>query len=364
MKYMTKKCCLLLSLSNIEVSFINKALTVLLTVQISCGDHTGAQSFLVDAEYLIRKRGLPKSHKSLKVRSVHHVYTYLCIMAESTCGCALLNICPDRPSSSVMKIDSSFSFRSFRVAYDSTDADLDMELEKNDEVGQNDIHLEVMGPWKETLYPDIYGVLESLMALLSETIRLANEQELLNRCSTVDTQVLEDLRRRASLLEQYILSWKPSSGQPFALRDHPAIDNGEITKIQAADYMVRAMRQALILFYYRRIPNINALILQDTVQRCYSFLQQSDQACINGDMFNDTAVLWPGFVAACEALNTDLQSQLLEWLLTTGQRTSLPSFLAAAQSAQMVWKGRYETKDYTLSWFDVMKQKRCPIIVT
>lgn len=263
-----------------------------------------------------------------------------------------------------MKNDSSFFLRSFRVANDSTDADLDMALEKSNEVGQNDIHLEVMGPWKETLYPDIYGVPESLMALLSQTIRLANEQELLYLGSTVDTQVLENLRRRASLLEQYILSWKPTSGQPFVLTDNPAIENDENTKTQAAAYIVRAMHQALVLFYYRRIPNVNALILQDTVQRCYDLLQQNDQACINGGMFNDTALLWPGFVAACEALNPDLQSQFLKWLFTTGQRTSCLSFFAAAQTTQMVWKCRHETRDYTLSWFDVMKHERCPIIVT
>lgn len=190
-----------------------------------------------------------------------------------------------------MKDDSSFFLRSFRVANDSTDADFDMALEKSNEVGQNDIHLEVMGPWKETLYPDINGVPESLMALLSQTIRLANEQELPYLGSTVDTQVLENLRRRAGLLEQYILSWKPPSGQSFVLTDNPAIENGENTKTQAAAYIVRAMHQALVLFYYRRIPNVNTLILQDTVQRCYSLLQQHDQTCINGGMFNDSFTL-------------------------------------------------------------------------
>lgn len=163
-----------------------------------------AQAFLVDAEYVIRIRGLPKPQKSVKVRSLHHVYTYIRIMAESTCGCALLNICPDCPSSSLLSMESSpISLRSFRVAHDSLDDEVDLTLEKSDKVGHDDIHLEVMGQWKDTLYP------ESLMALLSQTIHLANEQELLHRGPSLDTRVLGNLQKRASLLERYVLSWEP-----------------------------------------------------------------------------------------------------------------------------------------------------------
>lgn len=45
------------------------------------------------------------------------------------------------------------------------------------------------------------------MTLLSQVIRLANEQELLNKGPTMDVRVTGELKRRASTLEQYILSW-------------------------------------------------------------------------------------------------------------------------------------------------------------
>ena len=279
-------------------------------------------------------------------------------MAESTCGCALLDICPDRPSSSLLTIgDSSpISLRSFRVARDSLDAEINMALEKSNKIGLNDIHLEVMGHWKDTLFPDIYGIPESLMTLLSQVIRLANEQELLHRGPTVDMRVAEELKRRASTLEQYILSWEPPSSSPPSLTvNHSVIDDGQTPP--PPYFMMRAMHQALILFYYRRVPNISALILQDTVRKCLDFLVRSEAS-------HDTTILWPGFVAACEALDADLQRGLLDWLVATGHRTSLGSFSAAAGTAQCVWKGREKTKDYTLSWFDVMRHEKCPIIVT
>lgn len=193
------------------------------------------------------------------------------------------------------------------------------------------------------------------MTLLSQVIRLANEQELLHRGPTVDMRVAEELKRRASTLEQYILSWEPPpSSSPPSLTDHSAIED---TQAPPPNFMMRAMHQALILFYYRRVPNISALILQDTVRKCLGFLVRSDAS-------HDTTILWPGFVAACEALDPGLQRGLLDWLVATGHRTSLGSFSAAAGTAQCVWKGRERTKDYTLSWFDVMRHEKCPIIVT
>jgi len=294
-------------------------------------------------------------------------------MAESTCGCALLDICPDRPSASLLSIESSpDSLRSFRVANDILDAEIDITLAKGNKIGHNDIHLEVMGQWDDTLFPDIYGIPESLMTLLSQVIRLANEQELLHRGGpTVDVCIAGELKRRASLLEQYILSWGSSPiSNPATIQDGQDTSISQSQKNQPSNhFMVQAMHQALILFYYRRVPNISALILQDTVRNCLDFLTRYDTARVEeraaaASSTHDSAILWPGFVAACEALDPGLQKGLLDWLVATGHRTSLGPFSAAAGTAQCVWKARSETKDYTLSWFDVMKHERCPIIAT
>lgn len=260
------------------------------------------------------------------------------------------------------------------MANDILDAEIDMTLAKGNKIGHNDIHLEVMGQWDDTLFPDIYGIPESLMALLSQVIRLANEQELLNRGGpTVDARIAGELKRRASLLEKYILSWESSPKfKSAAIKDDQATDVSQNQKIQTAtDFMVQAMHQALILFYYRRVPNISALILQDTVRNCLDFLTRYETARVEESVAAapfthtpDSAILWPGFVAACEALDPALQKGLLDWLVATGHRTSLGPFSAAAGTAQCVWKARSVTKDYTLSWFDVMKHERCPIIAT
>jgi arginine metabolism regulation protein II len=175
------------------------------------------------------------------------------------------------------------------------------------------------------------------MTLLSQVIRVANEQELLHRDGpTVDARIAVELKRRASMLEQYILSWEQSP--EFKPNDPTTITNGLDTAIDqnltATHFMIKAMHQALILFYYRRVANISALILQDTVRNCLNFLNRYDKARVeesrNEPCYTpNTAFLWPGFVAACEALEPDMQSGLLEWLVVTGHRTSLGPFFCS-----------------------------------
>jgi hypothetical protein len=65
------------------------------------------------------------------------------------------------------------------------------------------------------------------------------------------------------------------------------------------------------------------------------------------------------FVAVCEALGTELQSQMSEFMLTFGRHLSIQSFSAAVELAQKVWKQSLESDDYTVSLFDVVNQDVC-----
>jgi arginine metabolism regulation protein II len=65
---------------------------------------------------------------------------------------------------------------SFRVLHWEANFDEETLEEKTIEISQNDLHIELPGKWEYTLYPDIYGLPESFMSLLSQTIRLANER--------------------------------------------------------------------------------------------------------------------------------------------------------------------------------------------
>jgi arginine metabolism regulation protein II len=240
-------------------------------------------------------------------------------------------------------------------------SDLNAAVEKAPDIGHNDIHLEVLGVWKASLFEEIYGLPEALMGLLSQTIRLANEQELLHRDTSLDPDIVMTLNERTKILEYQVLSWKRDMEVPgFGESSSSTLDR-EHAKARAGYYLSLAVHQGLILFYYRRMHNINALILQDTVRKVFDFVKKSEESAV-ADGHYGPSLLWPVFIAACEALDVDLQRSLLDWITSTGLRTSIFAFTAAADVVQRVWKLRQERMDYTISWFNVMDHDRCPII--
>ncbi|RAL13853.1 uncharacterized protein BO97DRAFT_423236 [Aspergillus homomorphus CBS 101889] len=159
-------------------------------------------------------------------------------MAESTCGCAMVSVCPQRSSLTFLSVESSFqSLQSFRIADLSTDTDLKTNITKSNE--------------RESLFPEIYLIPESLMGLLSQT--MVNEQELLHRDTFLNADILMHLNSRAKVVEQQILSWKPTSSDVSMREEGTGQTNGEETGRNASEYMALAVHQSLILFYYRRV---------------------------------------------------------------------------------------------------------------
>ncbi|KAM3444196.1 hypothetical protein MY4824_000085 [Beauveria thailandica] len=254
---------LLLTRTNYEELLMALLSTTML--EILCAKYDEAEYLLLEAEYLIRTRGLPASPKSLQLRTLHHVYTHLRVLTESTCGCILRNICPQKPGSrsSLVTEESRHQLRSFRVADQSTESDLRMSVEKDAAAAHDDIHLEVMGDWQESLFPQLYGLPESLLGLLSQTIRLANEQELLQRDANVDVSMIANLCRRTKVLEHNILSWKMPCENSHSHNFQNPAESQPATNLggQFIPRLTTTFRHAVTLFYYRRVQNINGLML-------------------------------------------------------------------------------------------------------
>ena len=273
-------------------------------------------------------------------------------------------MCPARPDSSLASDGVlTQNLQSFRLPTAATLNELDMGVEKSDFVGYQDIHLEVMGLWNDSLFPIMYGIPESLMGLLSQAIRLANEQELFPRDTLVDVEVVTNLSKRSKKLEHHILCWELEPPPP---NSHHSMDsdnnsNSDRTTPETFCYNAFAMHQGLILFYYRRVHNINALILQETVQKTLHFIEEACRS--NQKESQNLSLLWPCFIAACEAVDKSIQVRLLDWLRDMFHRTAVGTFVTAADVAQRVWKAREESSDFTLSWFDVMDHDQCPIII-
>lgn len=307
--------------------------------------------FLLDAERLIRLRGLAMP-KSFHIRVLHHVYTHLRVIAEST------DIAIDAAKSQAKAAtEMAVSLRKFRIAEDSLGADLDLSREKPAEVGYADIHLDVSGYWPITMYPEIYGVPESLMTLLSQTISFANEKLKLEAIAMYDHRVSMALSRHIKQLEQNIWSWSldspdlqrgPCRPRELVTKDTKLVDHPIIRSLTLA------MHQALIIYFYRRVYNMSAMVLQDSVRKTLDFIQPCLEETSDDHDFA-TSIGWAGFIAACEATTPGLQERGLKVLEAIDNNGVIFGTDKPSDLAQSVWNRRNETGDWTLSWPDMMQ---------
>lgn len=248
------------------------------------------------------------------------MYTHIRIITESTWVLAEST----RPS------EEGSASPAFRLTEDRLNTNLDPSREKPLQLGYNDIHLEIPGTWNKTMYPEMYGVPESLMTYLAQTICLANEMKKQESSGATNSGISAALSRHTKTLEQNIWTWS---------QDH--------------NPMALALHQALLLYFYRRVYNVNAMILQDFVRRTFDHLL----SCATEGLYDqDFAILvsWSVFIAACEAVTPELQNEARRYLSIVKEGSVFFASGELGQIAEEVWRRRKEGNDLTISWPDVM----------
>jgi arginine metabolism regulation protein II len=285
---------------------------------------------LIEAERLIRRQNATNVHKSFHYRTLLHVYTYFRILMESICFVA-------GPTGNSV---ANGSTARFSVTEETLGTGLDQTSEKTSEVGYNDIHLDVNGRWQETLYTKIYGVPETLLTLLSQTVKLANGKQRLEAVATSSQRVSDALKRHTKRLERNL----------WTLRLHEAAP-GEGS---STNPLILAVHQALVLYFYRQVQRVDAMILQDSVTKALDHLEP----CLDKlDRGNDLTLLvaWAAFVVACEAATDAVQARALACLTRIEACAAFFTIRRMSQIAQRVWEHRLQTDDWTISWLDVAK---------
>ncbi|KAF5228686.1 hypothetical protein FAUST_10916 [Fusarium austroamericanum] len=202
--------------------------------------HNGTRAFrifLLDAERLIRLRGLVNQNP-FETRLLHHMYTHLRVIAES------MSLCTEAiTESSANENQVQELSRTFRITEEGLNIGLDPAQEKTDDIGYNDIHLEVQGRWNHTLYPVIYGIPESLMTLLSQTVSLSNEKARLENVARCNPGISEALAKHTKTLENRIWAW-PSTLDPTGPVEVSSRTTDLVTQPQIRS-MTLAIHQAL-----------------------------------------------------------------------------------------------------------------------
>ncbi|KAH8424022.1 fungal specific transcription factor domain-containing protein [Aspergillus melleus] len=288
---------------------------------------------LVTEKYISRK-GLSKPSLSRKARLLHHCYAYLRIFNESV---VLSDVSTDPFHDLGVALDpvSTAKAPRFRISRWSDTPDFALATVKSIELGHHDLHLEHPARWDLTMYPEIFGIPESFLSLMSHVTRLGNERDLL-MSGRLDgpSPNTRDFLLRAKLVEEHICRWDPAQDPESSSQNLP---------------MMLAMQKALLIFFYRRFYDVQTTTLQQEVREVRDLLLTSKTASHNVYM------IWPGFIAACEALGPDLQDYYRGWFTDCFRNTGLPSFQVAKSIAESIWTSGRGGQERSLQWPDVVR---------
>ncbi|KAL0262779.1 hypothetical protein SLS55_001752 [Diplodia seriata] len=325
------------------------AILCMVTISAFSGAVENTRAYLLDAERLIRLRGLTKPRISRKIRLLHHCYAYIRLMHETT--------------SPISSSSSSSTASSFRItdwqsspcssspasspANDTTDDDDDehsLSREKSFDLGVHDLHLAIPGDFaKHTLYPDVYGIPESLMQLISQTTRLGNERDAMmnsnNPNPTTPPSSPARFFRRAKAVERAIFRLQREDDDDEHQSDGRTADadpSAVASNRRALAHLRRALRSALAVYFYRRVHDVaDASVLQNGVERTIEHLEavqrEDEEQAARGrgkeeGGYYTTGIVWPGFVAACEAEGAELRERFERWFEVQEGKSGMPTF--------------------------------------
>ena len=318
-----------------------QAMLSLFATAVICGSQDDARRLIIDTERLLRTRGLSKPFISSKCRMLHHVYTWARIVCEST------YVLHDYGNSD--SLERRLHGEGARSAaergphtQEEKEAPLDNFLRldfRNEEditagpkdpgVGLHDIHLD--DPRKDfaTMYDQIYGLPEPWLSLLSRTIKLANVIDAWRSFDPAsgDLTQPEVLQKRARAIEDMVCSYA-------------AQDTAE-DSFSPNYHMTRALTAALVIYFYRRVRDVNPWMMQKHVDDVISALRDYDHA-LQVKEIQGPGTAWPAYIAGCEALTTNRREPLAEWVARAHRQTGMMGYKNASDQMREVWRRRDE----------------------
>jgi len=334
-----------------KYKFILMALIIMVQVSLFSGSKDQTECYFLEAEKFIRLRGL-KRHKSRKVRLLHHCYVFERLFYEST---SISGTNSDKRAHVIEAVETSGVLvfgqdsASFRLP-NFRNLDQEMQRAKGQDEGENDLFLERIGDFPATLYPEVFGVPEAYMLMLSLVIRLGKRRDAAGASTVAGATSLGDFLAQAKAVERSILRMRPKQYarniSPYSKYD----DNKEVM-----NNMLTAIHEALATYFYRRIYDLDSALLQQrvaTIRDCLLRCEATDKNAVWGS----AGFIWPAFIAACEAEDVGVQASFAELFSKVAQRSGLSRFSDTLLDVQQIWLEKRKHDNSSVTWLDVMKR--------
>lgn len=328
------------------------ALHTMVQVSLFNANPDQTECYFLEAEKFIRLRGLMR-RKSRKVRLLHHCYVFERLLYESisisrTSSHQRVHVVEVTETSGVNAYgQDSPSFRLPKFQ----NLDTEMQRAKSQEEGENDLFLERIGDFPATLYPEVFGVPESCMLMLSLVIRLGKVKDAAQDPDHTGPSSPKDYLAQAKAIERSILRMRDNHHARTALA-HSNYDNNKAVM----DNMLAAFHEALAIYFYRRIYDLDPALLQGKVVA----VRDSLLCCVaaaKDAVCGSAGFIWPAFIAACEAQDVAVQVSFTKLFNTVAQCSGLSKFGDTLQDIRQIWQEKSANCDAPVTWLDIMKRK-------
>ncbi|CAI7581334.1 unnamed protein product [Penicillium pancosmium] len=328
------------------------------------GQQQDTRYFILEAERLLRRRGINKPRNSHKSRLLVNVYTWLRIVGESTyvlqdftasqqfidaLNHQIQTCRPESMRGSSQSTSDRDTHHDDFLHMEHSDNDLDIDSPKDSRKDIPDIHLHDSRKSAATLAKQVYGNSETWLSLVSQTTRLANVLEKVRAAQNaniqVDSKISRFLQERSDRLESVVHSYT-APGDRFISPDESP---------DAYAHIVKAFNAGLVILFYRRVRKVHPGILSGQVDIVIRSLQALHAELPMVD-HTGPGTIWPVFMAGCEAMTKDKRNAILELLEKSDQNCRLPPFQVARCVITRLWE-KYD-KEHVYSWMDILKEHR------
>jgi arginine metabolism regulation protein II len=172
----------------------------------------------------------------------------------------------------------------------------------------------------------------------------------------VGTLSLQDFFDRATVLERCIIQWNtaadPHNREESSCQSLLGDTNGCVL-----NYYHTALHHALLIYFYRRIYNLDTTTLQKEVKETLNALLQYEPDD-SGPTRYTSGIVWPGFIAASEALDPEVQDAFRSWFDRCVRRSGLKTFELSKSAVEKIWKRKREIRDTSISLNEFIKSQR------
>lgn len=171
------------------------------------------------------------------------------------------------------------------------------------------------------------------------------------------TVLRTELENSSQAIELALTNWQPSLAQCESLSEN-ATNSIQNTRLRSIFHNAEAYRHSAFVYLYRTIhshPRHHPVIqahAHTSIEACFNVVQLAEK-CYNGPM---SALLWPLFVAACEAITEEDRNLAMVSFSGAERRQGMNNIMQAWEIVQEVWR-RYDAGEENVEWRGICKER-------